>query len=128
LSNRTVWLCASCYSCTVECPKGIKITDIMYALKREAILKKIYPKRFTIPAMSKAFYDTVKKDGRSNEVWLLLRYYMRTNILKSLGYVGVGWKLLKTGRLSLFEAQMKGKNEFRKMLATTKIDEKEVNL
>jgi quinone-modifying oxidoreductase, subunit QmoC len=125
LSNRTVWLCASCYSCSVECPKGIKITDIMYALKREAILNKIYPKRFTIPAMSKAFYDTVKKDGRSNEVWLLLRYYMRTNILKSLGYVGVGWKLLKTGRLSIFEAQMKGKKDFQKMLATTQTIEKE---
>jgi heterodisulfide reductase subunit C len=125
LSNSTIWLCASCYSCTVECPKGIKITDIMYALKREAILKKIYPKRFTIPAMSKAFYDTVKKDGRSNEVWLLLRYYMRTNILKSLGYVGVGWKLLKTGRLSIFEAKMKGKHEFQKMLATTQTIEKE---
>src|ERR1700690_1813762 len=25
LSNHTVWICASCYSCTVECPKSIKI-------------------------------------------------------------------------------------------------------
>ena len=120
LSNSTIWLCASCYSCTVECPKGIKITDIMYALKREAMLNKIYPKRFTIPAMSKAFFDTVKKDGRSNEVWLLMRYYMRTNIFKSLGYVGIGLKLLRTGRLSIFEAKMKGKHEFQKMLEMSK--------
>jgi Fe-S oxidoreductase len=31
LSSYTSWLCASCYACTVECPKGIKITDIMYS-------------------------------------------------------------------------------------------------
>ena len=37
LSSKTVWLCASCYSCTVECPRLIRITDIMYALKQRAI-------------------------------------------------------------------------------------------
>ncbi len=116
LTNKTIWLCASCYSCTVECPKGIKITDVMYALKREAIQNKIYPKRFTIPAMSKAFYDTVKSTGRSNEVALLMRYYMRTNIFSALSYVGVGLKLLKTGRLAIIEKQMKRKQDFKKML------------
>jgi len=116
LSNRTVWLCASCYSCMVECPKGIKITDIMYALKREAILNKIYPKRFTIPAMARSFYDTVKHSGRSNETALLLRYYFRTNIFSALSYVGVGLKLLKKGRLVIFEKKMKGIHDFKKML------------
>ena len=32
LSNNTVWLCASCYACSVDCPKQIRITDVMYAL------------------------------------------------------------------------------------------------
>jgi quinone-modifying oxidoreductase, subunit QmoC len=116
LSNRTVWLCASCYSCTVECPKGIKITDIMYAIKREAILNKVYPKRFTIPAMAKSFYDTVKSSGRSNEFALLMRYYFSTNIFSALSYIGVALKLLKTGRLVIFEKRMKGIHQFKKML------------
>ncbi len=121
LSNRTIWLCASCYSCTVECPKGIKITDIMYALKREAILNKIYPKRFTIPAMSRSFYDTVKHNGRSNEVALLMKYYLRTNIFSALSYVGVGLKLFRTGRLVIFEKKMKRIHEFKKMLLSSEI-------
>src|SRR5512142_1640305 len=37
LSSNTIWLCASCYSCAVQCPQDIHITDIMYGLKREAI-------------------------------------------------------------------------------------------
>jgi len=29
LRSNTVWLCASCYACTTECPRKIRITDIM---------------------------------------------------------------------------------------------------
>ena len=32
--SNTVWLCASCYSCTVRCPAGIPFTEVMYELKR----------------------------------------------------------------------------------------------
>ncbi len=45
LSSHTIWLCASCYACTVECPKEIGITDIMYELKQRAIHEGHYPKR-----------------------------------------------------------------------------------
>ena len=37
VKSNTIWLCTSCYSCTVRCPAGIKVTDIMYELKRLAI-------------------------------------------------------------------------------------------
>ena len=37
--SRTIWLCASCYACTTRCPAGIKITDIIYALKRLAMAR-----------------------------------------------------------------------------------------
>jgi quinone-modifying oxidoreductase subunit QmoC len=57
LSSNTPWLCASCYACTVECPKEIKITDVMYAIKREAIRRKVYPKRFPVPVLAKEFYN-----------------------------------------------------------------------
>ena len=34
LNANTVWLCVSCYSCTVRCPAAIPFTDVMYELKR----------------------------------------------------------------------------------------------
>ena len=37
LESSTIWTCASCYACTVRCPQEIKITEIMYILKRLAI-------------------------------------------------------------------------------------------
>lgn len=116
LSSKTIWLCASCYNCTVECPKGIKITDVMYALKRQAIENKIYPKGFPIPIMASSFFNDVKKRGRINEVTLLLAFYMKYNILKSISYAGLGLKLLMTGRLVLFEKGIKNKSSFNNML------------
>jgi len=93
-----------------KCPKGIKITDVMYALKREAITNKIYPKGFGIPVLAKTFYNLVRNNGRLNETMLLLTFYLKTNIFKSLGYAGLGLKLLRTGRMRPFEKGLKEKN------------------
>jgi quinone-modifying oxidoreductase, subunit QmoC len=116
LSNRTVWLCASCYQCTVECPKGIKITDVMYALKREAIENKIHLKNFPVPILAKAFFGEVKRRGRISEAYLLIRYYFNYNIFKMLGYSSLGLKLFLKGRISLFEKGMKNKKNLQALL------------
>ena len=116
LSNRTIWLCASCYQCTVECPKGIKITDVMYALKREALENKIYPRNFPVPILARTFFNEVQRTGRINEIFLLSNYYLRYNIFKMLGYASLGIKLFMKRRLSLFEKGMSNKKEFKAML------------
>ncbi len=36
LSSRTFWLCTVCKSCQVNCPRGIRLTDTMVALKEYA--------------------------------------------------------------------------------------------
>ena len=115
LSNRTVWLCASCYQCSVECPKGIKITDVMYALKREAIENKIYPNNFPIPILARTFYNEVKRTGRINETSLLSVYYLKYNIFKMLSYSTLGLKLFMSGRLSIFEKGINNKKGFKKL-------------
>ncbi|MEI6765184.1 MAG: 4Fe-4S dicluster domain-containing protein [Bacteroidota bacterium] len=121
LSNNTVWLCASCYNCTVECPKGIKITEVMYAIKREAIKNKAYPKNFPIPIMASTFFKEVKSRGRINELYLLLKYYMRYNIFKSIGYASLGIKLFMTGRILPFEKGTKNKEQLKRIVCSKEI-------
>ncbi len=77
LNSVTIWLCASCYSCTVECPREIKITDVMYALKQEAIAAGTYPKRFPIPVLAREFFRGVAANGRNNEGPLMVRLLLR---------------------------------------------------
>lgn len=67
LRSHTIWLCASCYSCAVECPRKIRITDIMYELKQRAIQERIYPRRFPIPILAQEFNKMAQTHGRVTE-------------------------------------------------------------
>ncbi len=106
LRSFTIWLCASCYACTVDCPKEIKITDIMYALKRRAIRDGVYPKRFPIPVLAREFYHMVRRRGRVTESQLVVRLFLLTNWLAMLKTWRLGLNLLRTGRFSLQTERM----------------------
>jgi quinone-modifying oxidoreductase subunit QmoC len=120
LSCQTIWLCASCYACRVRCPRDINITDVMYALKREAIRNHLYPKHFPIPVLARAFFDMVQKRGRSAEFWLVFSMALRTNPFILLGMMRTGWHLWRTGRLSMGMEQIRGVGELQRALASTR--------
>jgi len=122
LSSYTTWLCASCYSCTVECPKDIKLTDIMYAAKRLAIREKVYPKRFPTPVLAREFFKAVENYGRSTESWLLVNLFMKTNPFQALKQMSLGLRLFAQGRLSLKRETIKRRGELKSIL---KVLEKE---
>lgn len=37
LNCKTIWICASCFTCTTRCPKGIDIAAVMDALRQKAL-------------------------------------------------------------------------------------------
>ncbi len=120
LRSRTIWLCASCYACAVQCPQDIHITDVMYGLKREAIREGLYPRRFPIPVLARAFYDMVGRDGRNAEFWLVVRTALRSNPLMLIGMARSGLALLRTGRLSLRRERIRGARELQTALARSR--------
>lgn len=99
LASQTIWLCSSCYACTVSCPKGIQITDIMYALKQQAIREEHYPEKFTIPLLSQEFFKMVRQHGRITEFLLVLKLYLKTNWFKLLGMWKLGLRLILRNRI-----------------------------
>jgi len=118
LRSHTIWLCASCYSCTVECPRQIRITDIMYELKQRAIKEEIYPKKFTIPVLAKEFYKMAHSQGRVTENILATLMFLKTNWLAAMGQWKLGLGLLLRGRFSLKMESIKRKDELNRMLTT----------
>ena len=40
LESMTIWVCATCYTCSIRCPKGIDIAKVMEALRILALRKK----------------------------------------------------------------------------------------
>jgi len=101
-----IWLCTSCYECTVRCPSGIKVTDVMYALKRIAIREGIYPRRFPVPVLAKEFIEMLKGTGRTNEFWLVLKVLLKTAPLKLFTSWPLGLRLWRHGRLCLLMSRI----------------------
>lgn len=114
LRSNTIWLCASCYSCTVRCPSGIKLTDIMYELKRLAIEFKILPRKAKAPIVSKLFVSIVDKYGRISETELVGKFMMKTNPLSTLKMIPRATKLFLRGRLPLIPNRIEGTHDLRK--------------
>jgi heterodisulfide reductase subunit C len=123
LSSRTIWICASCYACTVRCPQDVQLTDIMYALKRLAMDNKIFPRRFPVHSLSKSFVGYTNRFGRSYEPGLILSYSFKTNPLKLLGMIPMFIRLLSKGRIGIFPKRIKSRKNFSKILKEAEIME-----
>jgi heterodisulfide reductase subunit C len=120
LNSNTIWLCSSCYTCAVRCPKEIKITDVMYALKRLAVKEgKTKGKKSVI--LSNIFMKMVNKYGRNHETELMTRYILQAEFFNAFSFISQGWRLLINGRLPLFPHKMKNINQLKKILK--KVDE-----
>lgn len=116
LKSRTIWICASCYSCTVRCPQDIRVTDTMYALKRIAMEKNIHPEGPSVQVLSRTFIKHIYKYGRNFELGLGAWYFLNSNPLKLLSNIGYGLALIRRGRLALLPHKLKRVNEVRKII------------
>ncbi len=120
LNSNTYWYCTSCYICTVRCPRQIKITDVMYALKRLAIKKRYVRRTNSAWAFYRSFVDIIERDGRSFEPEMMIRFMLRTDPRLLLKNARLGMKLMKHGRLPVRRKRIKGRKELRAIIRKAK--------
>ncbi len=101
LHSNTVWMCTSCYYCTVRCPQKIRITDIMYELKRLGIMHGYPSSGAKAAKMANLFISLTNRLGRSNETTLMMQYYLTTNPFSALGVALRGLQMFMKGRMPL---------------------------
>lgn len=116
LRSRSVWVCTSCYACTVECPRQFPVTDAIYALKRASMRAGSYPKRFVTPVMARQFVRYVGRRGRSSEAWISVALYLRTRPAQLLRWAPLGMRLMRRGRLPLRRESVRQSAQLRTML------------
>jgi heterodisulfide reductase subunit C len=116
IKSRSIWVCASCYACQTRCPAQIKITDIIYTLKRMAMNRKVYNKRFPVHSLSDSFIKTMKSFGRLNEPRLMFYFFLKRGFLTGLSSIPLGLKMLKKGRLDYKAKKIQDISGFRKIL------------
>jgi heterodisulfide reductase subunit C len=117
LRSRTIWLCASCYACTVRCPAGIKVTDLIYGLKRMALETRIPRDRRPVAVLSREFVRVIHERGRNDEMRLLLRYCLRVSPRRLWSMIPLGWRLLRAGRFPWGTGKVRGLKGLRRLIA-----------
>lgn len=107
LDSNTPWMCVSCYLCAVRCPQQIHIPDVMYALKAKATAEKRVPSHVA-PDFSKTFVDYIHKYGRSFEVGLVAKHYLRHYVTRLPSMTGAGIGMVTKGRMGFRPHTIKG--------------------
>jgi heterodisulfide reductase subunit C len=122
LSSNTPWFCVSCYYCTVRCPQEIRITDLMYSLKRMAT-REGYSRKSSSPSapeFSQTFVDFAENYGRSFELGVATRFILTHNPLGMVKMAPMGMGMLRRGRMDLTPKRIKGIDQLKAILAKAK--------
>jgi len=123
LRSNAIWTCASCYACQTRCPASIKITDIMYALKRTAMEQHIYSRKFPIHSLADSFMKSMYRFGRLNEPRLMVYYFLKSGFWKAFAYLPLGMKMAGKGKIEYKASKIKDIKSLRKIIkAAEKMD------
>lgn len=99
LGSKTIWLCASCQTCTTRCPQELDIAGIMDALRIEAKRQGLPPALPAVDKFSRLFLQNIGLLGRLYEVGLMAGLNLVTG--QPLKDMDMGLEMLKRGKLKL---------------------------
>jgi heterodisulfide reductase subunit C len=116
LHSNTPWMCVSCYLCTVRCPQEIHIPDVMYAIKSIASREGVAPESVGV-GFSRTFVANIHHYGRSFEVGLVARHYLRHYALRLPGMAPMGIGMVTKGRMGFIPHRIRGIAGLRAILA-----------
>lgn len=116
LRSNSMWFCVSCYLCSLRCPRGVPLTDIMYSLKNLAIREQFARKGGRTSTLARTFVENINENGRVFEFGVLSKYLWRINLLETLRYIPLGLKLLSRGRMPLRPEGIKAKEQLRAIM------------
>jgi heterodisulfide reductase subunit C len=127
LRSSTPWMCVSCYFCAVRCPQEVHIPDVMYAVKAIATRDGHMPDA-TAPDFSRTFVANIHRYGRSYEVGLAAKHYLRHYPLRLPGMAPMGIAMVTKGRMGFTPHRIRGVEGLRAILARAgEIDDEAAN-
>ncbi len=113
LTSHTIWLCASCETCTSRCPKNIDVASFMDALRVLAFRRGQTGAEKEVTLFHKLFLQIIGRFGRVQDLHLMGRYNLLTR--HPLRDWQVGRKLLAKGKLKLTAPAVAGLEKFQEM-------------
>ncbi|MGI6488019.1 MAG: 4Fe-4S dicluster domain-containing protein [Syntrophomonadaceae bacterium] len=108
----SIWICATCDTCTTRCPRGVDIASLMDALRREA-LKRGEVTDHKVATFNKAFLKLVERFGRVHEVGLMMEFNLKTGQL--FKDVELGLPMFTRGKVHLLPGTIKGREQVKQI-------------
>jgi len=100
LRSSTIWLCASCQTCSARCPMEIDIARVMDSLRQMARAEGVKPAERGVALGYDLLLESVKRLGRLYEVGLVAG--LNLGMLRPLANVlDVGLPMLRKGKLNV---------------------------
>ncbi len=114
LSSESIWNCVTCETCTTRCPKDVKPSRVIDALRELAIERKKLSKRAAnVIKFHKAFLDSIRFAGRVPEFFLIVDYKLRSKDF--FQDITLAPTMFLRGKLHFFPHKIKGIDEIRKI-------------
>ncbi len=106
LRSETIWVCVSCYTCSIRCPNDIHIAHVMDALRELALKQGVPPKRERVVLFHQLFLASIREYGRVYEAKLLAKYEAKAGEL--LKNVPLGLAMFLKGKIALLPHKVDG--------------------
>ena len=115
LASKTIWICASCHTCSVRCPNDIDIAKVMDTLRHLSLKSGLKAGEGEIPIFHSVFLDSIKATGRIHELSLILRFKLRTrDFLKD---AVLGWEMFRRGKIKVMPQSFTGGRDIKEIFS-----------
>jgi heterodisulfide reductase subunit C len=122
LNSSTIWLCASCQTCSTRCPQNFDLAKFMDTVREIALEKNIKVPESDTVEFHKTFLNQIKNHGRAYELGLVRDYKLKT--LNLMQDVEVATEMLMKGKLNIFPHNVKDKKAIKKLFKRSRGGEK----
>jgi heterodisulfide reductase subunit C len=114
LKSNALWMCSSCYICTSRCPRGVRPSDVIEAVKAMAIRQGI---ENDSTRFNQIFVELIQKRGILFEPELMQKY---GGLPAMIEQAELGIKLALKGKMSPFPEKVKDPKKFSEALEKAK--------
>ncbi|MBF0119453.1 MAG: 4Fe-4S dicluster domain-containing protein [Desulfobacterales bacterium] len=113
LGSSTIWICAGCHTCSMQCPMAIDMAAIMDSLRQISLEEKAKIGEPDVLAFHKEVLNSIERYGRTSKLDIMLRYKIKTRNLFS--DFNVGLKMITKRKLNLIPSIIKGIEKFKEL-------------
>ena len=120
LKSATIWVCATCETCSTRCPNGIDIAHLMDAVRQLSQREGYAAAKPDVPKLHRAFLASIKRHGRVSEMEMAIDFSLRSGGGGALfKQAGTGLSMFRRGKIKLLPERIKGMRRIKNIFKQT---------